>query len=152
LAGIVIHNLAEADNILLNFWKLPKRLSDRIKADAAPIFADVPLDRVFYIENATLSANHFDGGTAAMTFSAVEIAGVNFAYMIYVDDTIDDTVLDDRALMIHELTHVDQYRKFRYEDAFACAYGIGYASAGLSYEKNPLEAEAFAIQAAYKNA
>ncbi len=151
LAGIIIHTLAEADNILLNFWKLPKRLSSTMQAEAAPIFADVPLDRVYYIENATLSANHFKGGTDAMTFSHVEVAGVNFAYMIYVDDVIDDTQLLDRGLMIHELVHVDQYRKFRFEDAFACAYGIGFASAGFSYEKNPLEDEAFTVQEAYES-
>jgi ABC-type transporter Mla subunit MlaD len=151
LAGIVVHTLAEADNILLNFWKLPKTLPSRIRSDAAPIFPQVPLDRVLYIENATLSANHFKSGTQAMTFSEVEIAGINFAYMIYVRDTIDDTVLADRGLMIHELTHVDQYRKFRFEDAFACAYGIGFASAGFSYRDNPLEAEAFAVQDAYVN-
>lgn len=151
LAGILIHNLAEADNILLNFWKSPKKLSKRVRDDAAPLFPDVPLDRVFYIENATLSANHFKGGTDAMTFSHVEIAGVNFAYMIYVDATIDDALLKDRALMIHELVHVDQYRKFGFEDAFACAYGVGFAGAGFSYRDNPLEAQAFAIQDAYAN-
>lgn len=151
LAGIVIHTLAEADNVLLNFWKLPKRLSATIRAEAAPLFPSVPLDRVFYIENATLSANHFKGGTDAMTFSHVEIAGVNFAYMIYVDRVVDDTIPDDLALMIHELVHVDQYRKFGFEDAFACAYGVGFASAGFSYKENPLEAEAFAVQNAYRN-
>jgi hypothetical protein len=50
---------------------------------------------------------------------------------------------------VHELVHVEQYRKFRFEDAFACAYGVRYADAGLSYEDNPLEAEAFAVQEAY---
>ena len=152
LAGILIHSLAEADNILLNFWKVPRRLSGAMKAEAEPLFPGVPLDRVFYIENATLSANHFNGSTDAMTFSHVEIAGVNFAYMIYVDDVIDDKVIADRGLMIHELVHVDQYRKFRFEDAFACAYGVGFAGSGFSYEDNPLEAEAFAVQDAYVNA
>ena len=151
LAGILVHTLAEADNILINFWKRPRRLSPRMQEEAAPLFPSVPLDRVFYIENANLSANHFKGGTDAMTFSHVEIAGVNFAYMIYVDDVIDDNVLSDRALMIHELVHVDQYRKFGFEDAFACAYGVGFAGAGFSYRDNPLEAEAFAVQAEYQN-
>jgi hypothetical protein len=27
LAGIIVHNLAEADNILMNFWKTPRRMS-----------------------------------------------------------------------------------------------------------------------------
>ena len=152
LAGIIVHKLAEADNILLNFWKVPKRLSSRVQAEAAPIFPDVPLDRVFYIENATLSANHFKGGTDAMTFSHVELAGVNFAYMIYVKDTIDDTNKADRGLMVHVLVHVDQYRRFGFEDAFACAYGVGFAGAGFSYTNNPLEAEAFAVQNAFVNA
>ena len=151
LAGIIVHTLAEADNVLINFWKLPKKLSPTMRAEAAPLFPSVPLDRVYYIENANLSANHFNGGTDAMTFSHVEVAGVNFAYMIYVDDVIDDTVLADRGLMIHELVHVDQYRKFGFEDAFACAYGVGFAGADFSYADNPLEAEAFAVQAAYLN-
>jgi gas vesicle protein len=149
LAGIVVHTLAEADNIVLNFWKVPKRLSDRMQAEAAPLFPDVPLDRVFYIENASLSANHFSDDTDAMTFSHVELAGVNFAYMVYVKDTIDDAIEADRGLMIHELVHVDQYRRFRFEDAFACAYGVGFAGAGFSYADNPLEAQAFAVQQAY---
>ncbi len=149
LAGIVVHNLAEADNILTNFWKAPKRLSQAIKTEAAPILPSVPLDQVFYIDEANLSANHFSDRAAAMTFSAVEVLGVNFAYMIYVDDAVDDTNAGDLALMVHELTHVDQYRRFGFEDAFACAYGVGFASAGFSYEKNPLEAEAFAVQTAY---
>jgi hypothetical protein len=149
LAGILVHTLAEADNILLNFWKLPRKLSATLQAEAAPLLPDVPLDRVFYIENATLSANHFNGSTDAMTFSEVEIAGVNFAYMIYVDDVIDETIVEGRALMIHELVHVDQYRRFGFEDAFACAYGVGFAGAGFSYKDNPLEAEAFAVQKAY---
>ena len=149
LAGIIVHSLAEADNILLNFWRTPKTLSPTMRAEAAPLFPDVPLERVLYVENATLSANHFSSGTDAMTFSHVEIAGVNFAYMIYVDDVIDETDPIDRGLMIHELVHVDQYRKFGFEDAFACAYGVGFAGAGFSYENNPLEAEAFAVQAAY---
>lgn len=152
LAGIIVHNLAEADNILTNFWKSPKKLSAAIKAEAAPVLPTVPLDRVFYIDEANLSANHFKSGTAAMTFSEVEILGVNFAYMIYVDDAVDDTNAGDLALMIHELVHVDQYRRFGFEDAFACAYGVGFASAGFSYEKNPLEAEAFGVQAAYQGA
>jgi hypothetical protein len=151
LAGIVIHNLAEADNIVLNFWKLPKKLSQTMQAEAAPLLPSVPLGEVFYIENATLSANHFKSGTSAMTFSEVEIAGVNFAYMIYVDDSIDETSKHDRGLMIHELVHVGQYHRLRFEDAFACAYGIGFAAAGFSYRDNPLEAEAFKLQDAYEN-
>lgn len=152
LAGIIVHNLAEADNVLMNFWKTPKRMSAALQTEAAPLFPGVPLDRVYYIENATLSANHFEDQADAMTFSQVEIAGVNFAYMIYVDNVIDDSILDDRALMIHELVHVDQYRNFRFEDAFACAYGVGFAASGFSYEENPIEAEAFAVQHAYENA
>lgn len=149
LAGIIVHNLAEADNILTNFWKLPKRLSDPLKAELAPLFPNLPLERVFYIDDANLSANHFGKNADAMTFSHVEIAGVNFAYMVYIDDAWSEATKSDKGLMVHELVHCEQYRRFGPEDAFACAYGIGYADAGFSYENNPLEAQAFQVQAAY---
>ncbi len=51
--------------------------------------------------------------------------------------------------MVHEVAHVEQYRRFRAEDAFACAYGMGYIESGFDYATNPIEAEAFAIEAAY---
>ena len=149
LAGIVIHNLAEADNILTNFWKAPKALTPFMQGNAAPFLPGVPVDKAYYIENANLSANHFGKNADAMTFSAVEIAGINFAYMIYIDDDFDETKKSNRGLMVHELTHVGQYKKFGFEDAFACAYGIGFADNGFSYEKNPLEAEAFSVQNVY---
>jgi ElaB/YqjD/DUF883 family membrane-anchored ribosome-binding protein len=149
LAGIIVHNLAEADNIVTNFWKAPKKLSQAMKDEAKPFVPNVPLDSVYYVDEANLSANHFGKNADAMTFMNLEIAGVNLGYMVYIDDKFDDTIKKDRGLMVHELTHVDQYRKFKFEDAFACAYGVGFANAGFSYEKNPLEAEAFKVQAAY---
>jgi hypothetical protein len=51
--------------------------------------------------------------------------------------------------MVHEVTHVDQYRRFHFEDAFACAYGVGFVQSGFDYATNPIEAEAFAVEAAY---
>ena len=149
LAGIIVHNLAEADNILTNFWKLPKRLSDALKTELAPLYPNLPLERVFYIDDANLSANHFGKNADAMTFSHVEIAGVNFAYMIYIDDAWREATKTEKGLMVHELVHCEQYRRFGPEDAFACAYGMGYADAGFSYEKNPLEVQAYDVQAAY---
>lgn len=149
LAGIIVHNLAEADNVLLNFWKTPKKLPESFRPEARAIFPDVPLGDVFFIENASLSANHFSEQAAAMTFMNPEVAGINLGYMIYLAGTFDETVKSDRGLMVHELVHVDQYRRFRFEDAFACAYGVGFADAGFSYEKNPLEDQAFQVQRAY---
>jgi len=37
-------------------------------------------------------------------------------------------------------------------EAFLGAYGIGFASAGFSCNQNPLEAQAFAVEAAYVDA
>ena len=149
LAGQIIHDLAEAENVLLNFWRPIHTLPQAFRDEVRPLFPDVPLGEVSYIENATLSANTFGNGTSAMTFMNPEVAGVNLGYTIYIASTWDNAVKADRALMVHELVHVDQYRRFRFEDAFACAYGIGFASAGFSYKDNPLEAEAFAVQDAY---
>jgi hypothetical protein len=149
LAGIIVHNLAEADNILMNFWKTPRRLSSSFQDEVRDLFPNIPLHDVWYLEDAALSANHFSKQADAMTFMNPEVAGINLGYMIYIDGAFDETVEKDRGLMVHELVHVEQYRKFRFEDAFACAYGVGYADAGFSYEENPLEAEAFAVQGAY---
>ena len=152
LAGQIIHDLAEAENVLLNFWRPIHTLPEAFRDEVRPLFPDVPLGDVFYIENATLSANTFGNGTDAMTFMNPEVGGVNLGYMIYIASTWDSADEADRGLMVHELVHVDQYRRFRFEDAFACAYGIGFASAGFSYQNNPLEAEAFAVQNAYLSA
>jgi vacuolar-type H+-ATPase subunit H len=149
LAGIIVHNLAEADNILMNFWKTPRRLSSSFQDEVRDLFPNIPLHDVWYLEDAALSANHFSKQADAMTFMNPEVAGINLGYMIYIDGAFDETVEKDRGLMVHELVHVEQYRKFRFEDAFACAYGVGYADAGFSYEENPIEAEAFAVQGAY---
>jgi hypothetical protein len=43
-------------------------------------------------------------------------------------------------------TCVDQYRRCRFETA--CAYGMGYISSGFNYATNPLEEQAFAVEAA----
>jgi ABC-type transporter Mla subunit MlaD len=152
LAGIVVHTLAEADNVILNFGKMPKALPQSFRDEVKGIFPNVPFEKVFYIENASLSANHFGKFADAMTFMNPEIAGVNLGYMIYLDDAWDQTTKRGKGLMVHELVHVEQYRRFKVEDAFACAYGIGYANAGFDYATNPLEAEAFAVQKAYENA
>jgi hypothetical protein len=64
-------------------------------------------------------------------------------------DTFDPAINTDKALLVHETTHVDQYRRFRFEDAFACAYGMGFVQSGFDYATNPIEAEAFAVEAAY---
>jgi hypothetical protein len=149
LAGQVIHDLAEAENVLLNFWRPVHTLPDAFRQEVQPLFPDVPLGDVFYIQEAALSANTFGNGTDAMTFMNPEIAGVNLGYMIYIDAAWDPAVEEDRGLMVHELVHVEQYRQFRFEDAFACAYGIGFVSAGFSYRDNPLEAQAFDVQETY---
>jgi Domain of unknown function (DUF4157) len=53
---------------------------------------------------------------------------------------------DERGmrLLLHELVHVDQGRRFG-RTGFAHRYGLGYASA-WSYRDNPLEQEAFAFE------
>jgi vacuolar-type H+-ATPase subunit H len=149
LAGQIVHDLAEAGNVVANILKSPQTLPQAFRDDVRPLFPAVALEDVRFIQNASLTANMFGDGTSAMTFMRPEVLGVTLGYMIYVADGWDPAVPADRALMVHELVHVDQYRRFRFEDAFACAYGIGFASAGFSYEDNPLEAEAFAVQHAF---
>jgi hypothetical protein len=154
LAGQIVYRAAKAGNVIANIYKLPKLLSSDFKDDMKRVLGSYDLaalgfDTVYYIDDASLTANWFGGGgTAAMTFAGVTLAGLPVSNAIFVRDPWDETDATDRELMAHELVHVLQYRRFITESGFACAYGIGYAKSGFDYRTNPLEAEAYSFVAA----
>jgi hypothetical protein len=90
-----------------------------------------------------LAANHFKSGTSGMTFGMLySILGIP-GNAIYLKPKFDFSNVDFKRLLVHELVHVLQYRKFGTEMAFACAYGIGFAKGGFKYRDNPLEKQAY---------
>jgi hypothetical protein len=78
-----------------------------------------------------------------MTMSGVTLAGVTLSHLIYITEPWDPNDDTDRVLMAHELVHVLQYRRLVTDQAFGCAYGVGYMEAGFDYRKNRMEAVAY---------
>ena len=67
---------------------------------------------------------------------------MTFGYTIYFKRTDIQKTQAGLKLLMHELAHVDQVRRFGGEIPFACKYGKGYLKGG-SYLKNPLEVAAY---------
>ncbi|KAL8654603.1 MAG: hypothetical protein Q9210_001416 [Variospora velana] len=120
-------------------------------------------DQDFFINPLFGSTSHDDG--VRVHYNATSafpgFAGITFGNRIYVirlkqypsSLTADLPLLRDRnfrfttRLLLHELTHVRQYKAFsNSHSAFAWAYLKGYCNAGFNYARNPFEAEAFEKQ------
>lgn len=60
---------------------------------------------------------------------------------------LNDAFKNQVHLLIHELAHCKQYQDLDWSIArFGCKYAWGLCKAGFSYEKNPMEREAFALE------
>lgn len=68
---------------------------------------------------------------------------ITIGYTIYHKSDFKECNLTDMTWLIHELVHVDQFRRTTLGFVeFACKYGHGL-SRTYNYEKNPVEKEAF---------
>jgi hypothetical protein len=145
LAGQVVYRLAKLGNVVANVTRPVRTLPESFRDDMAPIFDGADFWNVWYVDDASLTANWFSesNDTDGMTFAGVTLAGINLSYVIFLSEPWDENDPEDRKLMAHELVHVLQYRKLVTETAFACAYGAGYAKAGFDYAANPFEASAY---------
>ncbi|MHA2279189.1 MAG: hypothetical protein ACXAC2_25700, partial [Candidatus Kariarchaeaceae archaeon] len=146
LAGKVAYSFAKNANILENLGKhitpLPTSFKDRLPR----VFGSTKFEEVMIVENAILIANFFGGSKKGMTFGNVFWYGMPCLAVIFLVGSFDQNKFTDRRLLVHELVHVKQLRRFGYSDSnFACAYGIGYYEGGFSYENNPLEVEAYSF-------
>lgn len=93
------------------------------------------LHRVRFCINSSLPGNWFT--------SADNIEGMTFGYNLFFKGTDYQVSWTRMRYLLHELVHVDQVRRRGdSESTFACHYGEGYLSGG-SYEKNPMEVEAY---------
>jgi hypothetical protein len=117
------------------------------------LFPHLDLTEVRVRSHSRLPPNRFRerGSIYAMTFGRT----------IYWRDELDEDDPRDIVALIHELVHVDQVRRFGGESGFACAYGAGYLEGGgqlpryirdpSAYHHNPLEAEAYSFEAAFRD-
>jgi hypothetical protein len=139
LAGILILQITKADNVIENFWKVPKPLPGSYRTDIEPVFGGKSFWNVWYIDDARLAADWYNDSTSAMTMSGITLAGVTLSHLIFLTRPWNGTDNADRELMAHELVHVLQYRRLVTDPAFGCAYGIGYEESGFDYWAHPME-------------
>ncbi len=145
ISGISVYFAAKAGNASLNAFKARHFLPDTFKTKLQKLFDNTSFDSVCYVEGANLIANAFDpkSETKGMTFGPDTMAGVVMRAVVYLKSIFDENDYESRKTMVHELVHVKQIDRYGGEIGFACEYGKGYVSAGLSYEGNPLEEEAY---------
>lgn len=143
LGGEIVYRIAKADNIIENalrpYLTIPQDVQNRL----ARVFPGESFWDVFWVDRARLAANHFKSETDGMTFGMAPTPLGMPGHAIYLKPRFDFSDPDFKQLLVHELVHVLQYRRFGGELGFACAYGIGYAKAGFDYRANPLEDEAY---------
>lgn len=143
LGGEIVYRIAKADNVIANALRPYLPIPEGVRNRLAGIFPNDSFRSVFWIDQASLAANHFKSGTDGMTFG-MPVTPIGFpGNAIYLKPRFDFSDPTFKRLLVHELVHVRQYQKFGGELGFACAYGIGYAKAGFDYRKNPMEVEAY---------
>lgn len=117
------------------------------------LYPETDLRTVRVRERCRLPANRFaEGGSIyAMTFGST----------IYFRDEFDEQDPSNLVKLIHELVHVDQWRRSGSERAFACEYGKGYLHGGgdvpsylrdvTAYHRNPFESEAYSFEERFRD-
>jgi hypothetical protein len=115
---------------LLNIRKTRQPLNDTTRFLLQALFPGVDLGTVDVVADATLP---WPKARRAITLGS----------KVYVRNGFNQRLTRDLRLMLHELVHVDQYRRLGMP-GFIWAYGKALGKGG-SYRKNLLEIEAFAF-------
>lgn len=151
--GKVAYRETKRSAQVANFTRPRRELGPEAKVMLRDLFPDLDVDAIRIRTRCRLPANRFDlaGSIYAMTFGNT----------IYWRDELDEDDPRDLVRLIHEATHVDQVRRHGGEDRFACEYGKGYVTGGgevpgyitdpTAYHRNPLEAEAYAMDARFRD-
>ncbi len=138
---------------LANVPRRLERLDPETAATLAVLFPELDVDKIRFKTHCRLPANKFKptGRIYAMTFG----------YTIYWRGSFDPKDPAQFVNFVHEVMHVDQFRRYGGESGFASKYGEGYLSGGGSlpgylkspgpYERNPLEAEAYTFEATFQD-
>jgi hypothetical protein len=150
--GKVVYREAKRSAQIANLRRPRRELSDAVKAELAPYFPHLDLDKIRLRTKCRLPPNRFNtsGSIYAMTFG----------YTIYWRDEFDESNPREISKLAHEVMHVDQVRRNGGEAGFACAYGQGYVagdgdvpdhiSRPTAYHRNPMEAEAYRFEARFR--
>ncbi len=151
--GRMIYALAHRSAVLANRGCEPRALQATTQERLRTLFPDLDLGEVRVRTGCRLPANRFrpDGRFYGMTF------GTTIFWRGELDE--DDPV--DLVKLVHEVVHVDQARRLGGRREFACRYGRGYLEGGgelpahidspTAYHRNPLEAEAYAFDARFRD-
>lgn len=152
--GLAVFREAKRAATLANLHRRPRPLRPSTVARLQPLFADLDLTTVRVRTRCRLPANRFRGSGS--------IYAMTFGTTIFFRDELDEDAPRDVVHLLHELVHVDQARRLGGERSFACAYGEGYLDGGgalpsymdevTAYHRNPLEAEAYAFEARFRDA
>ena len=141
---------------IVNVLRPRRPLQPATVARLKPLFPDLDLTKITVRTRCRLPSNRFrqTGSIYAMTFG----------YSIFWRDELDETNPLNLVQLIHEIVHVDQARRLGGESSLACAYGRGYVEGGgnlpvylakrtdlTAYHRNPLEAEAYSVDAQYRD-
>jgi hypothetical protein len=139
--------------VIANVLRPRRPLRPATQAMLRELFPDLDVAEIRVRERCRLPANKFSesGSIYAMTLGTT----------IYFRDVLDEDDPKDLVQLIHEAVHVDQVRRHGGESGFACAYGRGYIEGGgevqprfgegTAYHRNPLEAEAYAFDARFRD-
>jgi hypothetical protein len=151
--GRIVYRETRRSAAFVNVARPKRHLRPATRAMLAELFPSVDVEAIVIRTGCRLPANRFQpsGSIYAMTFGST----------IYWRDDLDESDPGDLVRLIHEVVHVDQYRRFGGEAGFACAYGRGYVEGGgdvpphirepNAYHRNPLEAEAYRFAARFRD-
>ncbi len=132
--GALIYGAAKSSILIANAQRKRRKLWKDTKRVMKKYFPKIDFGDVRFCVNCRLPGNWFT--------SAGKVAGMTFGNTIYFKGSDIQKSRAGLKLLMHELVHVDQVRRKGGEAKFACAYGDGYVKGG-SYEKNPMEVEAY---------
>ncbi len=151
--GVTIFRETKRSAQMANIGRASRPLDAETIERLDPLFEHLDLSQVRVRRRCRLPSNRFSerGSVYAMTFGNT----------IYWRDDLDERDPVDLTKLIHELVHVDQARRLGGETGFARAYGVGYLDGGgalpeyidqpTPYHRNPLEAEAYAFEAQFRD-
>lgn len=151
--GATIYTETKRAAGIANVHRRARPLRDATVVRLGPLFPHLDLATVRVRTRCRLPANRFrgSGSTYAMTFGPT----------VYFRDELDEERPTDLVKLIHELVHVEQWRRLGSETEFARAYGSGYLTGGgalppyidapTAYHRNPFEAEAYTFEARFRD-
>ncbi len=151
--GRLVYRETKRSAQIANAFRPRRELRPATKRLLTAVLPDLDADAIRVRSRCRLPANRFDrsGSIYAMTFGST----------IYWRDELDEDDPSDLVKLIHEAVHVDQVRRLGGEDRFACEYGKGYVAGGgdvpahiarpTAYHRNPLEAEAYSVDARFRD-